>query len=258
MNTIVRKTLLYMSEVEYAGYSLNHVEGCSHGCRYPCYAYLMKKRCGIVKTYDEWCHPKIVANAMDLLHMEIARLRKVIHNVHMCFATDPFMHKQDRIHDLSLEIIRTLNENHIRCNILTKGIYPEELSNFTRYDKNNEYGITLVSLDETFRQAFEPNTPLLKQRIEALKHLRDNECRTWVSIEPYPTPNLIQQDLLQILKAISFVDKIIFGRLNYSSQSRRFRHGNEFYRSSAKLVTAFCRKHRIECYIKKGTLRERE
>ena len=38
MQTIERKTLLYHSGVEYSDFCLNHVEGCSHGCKYPCYA----------------------------------------------------------------------------------------------------------------------------------------------------------------------------------------------------------------------------
>jgi len=46
MDTIKRKSLLYKSQVEYADYSLNHVLGCSHGCKYPCYAFMLKKRAG--------------------------------------------------------------------------------------------------------------------------------------------------------------------------------------------------------------------
>ena len=59
MNNLIRKSLLYKSGVEYADFCLNHVEGCSHGCRYPCYAFQMKKRCGVVKTYEEWCKPRV-------------------------------------------------------------------------------------------------------------------------------------------------------------------------------------------------------
>ena len=37
---IERKTLLYKTGVEYGDYTINHLQGCSHGCRYPCYAFL--------------------------------------------------------------------------------------------------------------------------------------------------------------------------------------------------------------------------
>ena len=41
-----RKTLIYKTGVEYGDYTLNHVQGCSHGCKYPCYAFMMAKRFG--------------------------------------------------------------------------------------------------------------------------------------------------------------------------------------------------------------------
>ncbi len=42
MKTITRKTMLYQTGVEYGDYTMNHVQGCAHGCKFPCYAFLMK------------------------------------------------------------------------------------------------------------------------------------------------------------------------------------------------------------------------
>src|SRR3990167_3895900 len=75
---VYRKTLLYKSKVEYANFCLNHVEGCSHGCRYPCYAMMMKKRCGLIKDYQEWIKPKLVGNALELLDKEIPKYKSKI------------------------------------------------------------------------------------------------------------------------------------------------------------------------------------
>lgn len=253
MQTIERKTLLYHSGVEYSDFCLNHVEGCSHGCKYPCYAFMLKKRCGIVKNYEDWCNPKIVSNALMLLDNEIPKYKNQINYVHLCFSTDPFMYNQDQICDLSLKIIKKLNQNKIRCTILTKGIYPNELSINTSFSKNNEYGITLVSLDDKFKKVFEPNSAPFLDRIKSLEFLHKKGFKTWVSIEPYPTPNLIKQDLLKILDAISFVDKIIFGKLNYNTRSSEFKYTKEFYNSLSKLVIKFCRNHNIDYHIKQGT-----
>lgn len=253
MQNIKRKTLLYKSEVEYADFCLNHVEGCSHGCKYPCYAYMMKKRCGIVKTYEDWCRPKIVSNALELLDKEIPRHKDKIKYVHLCFSTDPFMFNQPKIAELSLKIINKLNENDIRCTVLTKGCYPKELAGRNGQSTRNEYGITLVSLDEDFRKEFEPNTAPFKDRIKALKNLSSKGFKTWVSMEPYPTPNLIKQDLQKILDVVSFVNKIIFGRLNYSVKSSEFKYTKEFYNSQALSVIKFCKKNRIDYHIKEGT-----
>ncbi len=41
--------MLYQTGVEYGDYTMNHVQGCAHGCKYPCYAFLMKKRFGQIK-----------------------------------------------------------------------------------------------------------------------------------------------------------------------------------------------------------------
>lgn len=253
IESINRKTLLYRSEVEYADFCLNHVEGCSHGCRYPCYAMMMKKRCGIIKSYEEWCKPKIVSNALELLDKEIPKYKNKIRYVHLCFSTDPFMYKQDEIIQLSLKIIAKLNNNGVRCNVLTKGVYPQELANKNGNSRLNEYGITLVSLSEEFRRNYEPHAAPFKERINSLKKLQQKGFKTWVSIEPYPTPNILIQDLKEILDAISFVDRIIFGKLNYNVKSSQFEWADEFYESNAKEIVNFCKKNKISCYIKHGT-----
>lgn len=251
---IYRKTLLYKSGVEYADYCLNHVEGCSHGCRYPCYAMMMKKRCGIIKGYEDWIKPKIVANALELLDKEIPKYKDKIDFVHLCFSTDPFMYKQPEVIDLTLKIIARLNKDNIRCTVLTKGIYPRQLLNKEKYGSNNEYGITVVSLDNDFKKRLEPYSAPFEKRITALKRLHKAGLKTWVSMEPYPTPNLDKhQDLKKLLSKASFVDKIIFGRLNYNTKSSQFKYSKEFYDSCADTVISFCQDKGIKQHIKIGT-----
>ena len=149
MDTITRKSMLYKTGVEYGDYTMNHVLGCSHGCLYPCYAFLMAKRFGKVANYEQWCTPKLVSNALELLDREIPRLKSKIESVQLCFTTDPFMYGYDEICKMSLAAIKKLNAADIRCTILTKGLLPIELSGLS---PKNEYGITLISLDEDFRK----------------------------------------------------------------------------------------------------------
>ena len=56
---IQRKSLIYKTAVEYGDYTINHVFGCAHGCKYPCYAFLMAKRFGKVELYE---------NGLNLIH----------------------------------------------------------------------------------------------------------------------------------------------------------------------------------------------
>ena len=253
MKTITRKSLLYKSGVEYADFCLNHVEGCAHGCKFPCYAMQMAKRFGKIKDYSDWIKPKLVENALELLDQEIPKYKDQINFVHLCFMTDPFMYRYREVQDMTLKIIEKLNKNNIKSTVLTKGIYPKLLANKEKYGYNNEYGITLVSLDNGFKQRFEPFSAPYIERIKALKHLHNKGLKTWVSMEPYPTPNLVEQDLQKILNKINFVDRIIFGKLNYNVISSKYWDNNGFYERCAKQVIEFCKKNNIDYHIKFGT-----
>lgn len=251
MKSIIRKTMLYKTGVEYGDYTMNHVLGCAHGCKYPCYAFLQKKRFGKVSSYEEWIEPKIVSNTLDLLDVEIPRLKKKIQSVQLCFTTDPFMYGYDEIAAMSIAAIKKLNAAGIKCCILTKGVLPIELADCS---KENEYGITLISLDEKYRERVEPGAAPYELRIKALEDLHSKGCKTWVSIEPYPTPNLIIQNLSDILDSIKFVDKIIFGRTNYNRGVSSYVALKSFYNECATQVMQFCDDRGIAYHIKDGTI----
>lgn len=250
---IERKTMLYKTGVEYGDYTMNHIQGCSHGCIYPCYAFMMKKRFGQFKSYAEWLKPYLVSNTIELLEREIPRLKDKIISVHLCFSTDPFMYQYSEIQQMSLRSIKKLNEHGIKCSVLTKGILPIVLAEFS---KENQYGITLVSTDEAFRKRMEPGSAPLKKRLAALRALHNAGCKTWVSIEPFPTPNIVRQNLQTLLHEVNFVDRIIFGRLNYNAKVSAYKRYKQFFNEKAAEVIVFCKEHGISYHIKEGTITE--
>lgn len=199
----------------------------------------------------EWCKPKLVSNTLEILDREIPRLRAKIESVQLCFTTDPFMYGYDEVGTMSLAAIKKLNEAGIRCTVLTKGFLPIELA---EQSNKNEYGITLISLDEDFRMRIEPGAASYADRIAALKALSDRGCKTWVSIEPYPTPNLIKQDLTTVLNAVSFANRIIFGRTNYNKDISAYTKHRAFYNEQADIVVQFCKERGISFHIKNGTI----
>ncbi len=249
--SIKRKTLIYKTEVEYGDYTMNHVLGCSHGCKYPCYAFLQKKRFGEVKSYEDWCEPALVENTLELLDAEIPKFKDKIQMLHLCFTTDPFMYEYPEVQNMSISAIKKLNTAGIKCSVLTKGILPIKLSELS---KGNEYGITLVSLDEAFRERMEPGSAPLQERLAALRALHDTGCKTWVSIEPYPTPNICAQELMPILEAVGFVDRIIFGRMNYSKEVTAYKKHKDFFNKRAAETIKFCEDHGLSYHIKAGTI----
>jgi DNA repair photolyase len=212
---------------------------------------LMAKRFGRIKTYEDWISPKIVKNALELLDVELPKLKNKIENIHLCFTTDPFMYNINEVTDMSLKIIKKINDFGIKCSILTKGILPIELSEFSNL---NNYGITLISLDENFRNKMEPYSASYMARIESLRMLKEKGFDTWVSIEPYPTPNIIDQDMMKILEAVDFVDKIIFGKLNYNKMVSEYKNAKGFFNKMARTVVSFCKNRNIKYHIKNGTI----
>ena len=102
----------------------------------------------------------------------------------------------------------------------------------------------------------EPGASPYEKRLASLKTIHDTGCKTWVSIEPYPTPNLIEQDLHELLEAVSFVDKIIFGRTNYSKEVSAYKMHKKFYNDCAAEVIKFCEERGINYHIKDKTITE--
>jgi DNA repair photolyase len=214
----------------------------------------MAKRFGKAATYEEWCKPSLVNNTLEILDHKIPKLKSKIESVHLCFTTDPFMYGYDEIKAMSVAAIKKLNTADIRCTVLTKGLLPIELAELS---VENEYGITLISLDEDYRMRIEPGAASYAERISALKALCDRGCKTWVSIEPYPIPNLIQQDLSEILDAVSFADRIIFGRTNYNRDISAYKNHKTFYNEQSDMVIQFCEEHNICYHIKDGTISQK-
>ena len=244
METITRKSLLYKSGLGF--YCINHVQGCSHGCRYPCYAWMMAHSHGRIHTLTEWCTPKLVVNAAELLKKELAHMKVKPGRIHLCLSTDPFITDYPEVTEMSLRLIDLINSCGIPCSILTKGKLPAELADRKRFPADNIHGISLISLNEKFRGRWEPGAAPYLERINALKYLHDSGRQTLVHMEPYPTPNLVEQDLEVILEAVGFVDQIYFSGWNYNAAVKEFHGYQEFYREQSGLIRHFCNERGIQ------------
>ena len=280
MDTITRKSLLYRTNVEYGDWAVNHVEGCAHGCSY-CYALSIAKRSGRVKTMEDWCKPKLVINAPELLKKElIVRDESIYRNdetIQLCFTTDPFMVGYPEVQDMSIELLKEITDHHVTARVLTKGVYPDpdeaDMPRFAYHPlktRRHEYGITVTHDPNCHvhpRGIDGDGTATTAARIASLKRLHDAGYYTWVSIEPYPTPYIagadIEErmamgrgdDMARLLEQVSFVNKVVFGRMNYNAKVTEYLKGDpDYYNRCAKLVEDFCAKNEIECYIKNGTV----
>ena len=246
MEEVRRQSLLYRSGLGF--WCLNHVQGCAHGCRYPCYAYLMARRYGRTRDEADWRRPRLVVNAVELLERELGRRRERLDVVHLCLTTDPFMVGHPEVAALSLALVASLNAHGVRASVLTKGVLPAELAEVP-LARGNTLGISLVSLDEGFRARFEPGAAPYRERIAALARLHAAGCRTLVHIEPYPTPGIVRQEIGPLLEAVGFVDELYFGGWNYSPLPGEPGRRDSFYHEQARIVRAFCRRQGIRATV---------
>lgn len=238
METVTRKSLIYRTGIGGEGmYAATHVVGCSHGCRFPCYAFLMMQRFGKVASYEEWCRPRLVANAWQLAQKELPRLRGKARSVHLSFATDAFMYRHPEVVSLTLQLMRLINAYDIPVHTLTKGVIPEEALTLSHL---NQFGITLVSVDEAFRTRYEPGTAPYAERVAGLRRAHERGFHCFVNMEPYPTPNIWEQDIRQVLAAVDFVDEIRLGQLNYNDIVKQYPGWRAWYRAQGFIARDWC------------------
>lgn len=291
-----RKRMLYKSKVEYMSgegvYTMNHILGCSHGCLYPCYAFTAAKRYGQVDSYEQWCQPEAVGNALELLERDLQAHRKEpVERVHLCFTTDPFMYQQDDLCELTLQCIELINSHGVPVTTLTKGTYPFERDPYAlimRGHPENEYGVTFNTVSEGFRKAWEPAAAPWNERLASCYALHGIGVRTWASMEPFPAltnagiikryeeieadPPASPADVLSLAAKIrqsehpmsalasvldrlhGHVDKVVFGRWNYYSEMPTdFGDVSAWYAQAAERVRVWGDYFGIETIIKKGT-----
>ena len=249
--------MIYKSKVEFEDYSCNHVLGCSHGCKYPCYAQMIALRFGRIKTAKEWISPIIKENALNEVKKDIKRLKGNIKEIHLCFMTDVFMYHQPEVIKLSLQIIKELKKNNIRFKTLTKGETPyEDIIEIEKIKPDlelfedqisNSYGISLVSLNEDFRKKWEPNACEYEKRINSLEKISEAGLDTYVYMEPFSPEDVDFNDFTTLLSRIKFVNKIIFGSWQYN----KIKSDKSKYSEYVKYFKEFCDIQKIEYKIKK-------
>jgi len=225
------ETAQQVLEIE-SPFACNVAYGCPNGCYdNRCYNYRRTK--GRVRL------PKVAPAAM--VYSQLARgLRP--EGVVLSFGTDPYL---PQIVDSTRDLVRVLLSNDIRVATLTK-LIPETWSTQIRF------GMTLVSSDEKFRKQYEPKASPIKERISLLSIAQEHGAYIWVSMEPSPPPAIWKQDLRPLLEAVSFVDFIIFGKLNYDKRANT-EEARLFYRATVAEFEDFCKAHGIRHWVKSDT-----
>jgi len=254
---IEKKSLLYKSKVEFEDYAVNHITNCVHNCKYPCFARLIAQ-----KSEKEWTETiKISSNHVEVIKRELRSITG-INQVHLCFMSDCFMYQVPEVSKATLEILEVLHDSKVKYKTLTKGEMPsseiiriEHTRNptdlFSELDSTaypiNEYGISLVSLSESYRKKYEPETAPFEKRIKALQSLSEAGLYTYIYCEPFAPLLTSQRDFRALLDSVSFVKKIYFGSWQYNDEYQ----SKPEYKPYIKLIQDFTARNNISLMLKK-------
>jgi DNA repair photolyase len=195
-------------------YSINPYVGCQHGCSY-CYARFLVNIQRRNEQWGEFVDVKI--NAPQLVAKQLPKLQPGI--IWISSVTDPYQPLESK-YRVTLQLLQKLLPYRFPISILTKSkLIVRDIDVFRQFD-DIEIGMTLISLDDTVRQRFEPFTSSIDERLDALKLLHESQVRTYAFIGPF-LPHLSEATIEALIIRLeeAGVNRVLIDRLNVRSSS---------------------------------------
>lgn len=205
---IFSRSILTRTAISGFDYCLNPYVGCGHGCRY-CYASFMKRFTGHQEPWGEFVDVKV--NAPSLLESQLKRAPPGL--VAIGTVTDPYqpLEKKYKITRGCLEVFL---EKQFPVNVLTRSpLCLRDIYLFRQF-KEIRVGLSVTTHDETMRKIFEPHSPSIPSRINALEALHKEGVRTYAFIGPI----LPLKPALLVKMLEGLVDEVLIDKMNYPNK----------------------------------------
>lgn len=203
VKTIPAKSLIVKSNLPASDYVINPYVGCSHSCRY-CYASFMKRFTG---HSEDW------GTFVDIKECPHMRIPKNLSNktILLSSVTDPYQPMESKSRS-TRQVLQQLVDCPASLEILTKShLVTRDIDLFRKFP-DIQIGISLNTLDDSFRKDMEPGASSISKRIEALKKLSESGISTYLFISPI-FPGIT--DVEQIVQEVApYTKKICFENLN--------------------------------------------
>lgn len=181
--------------------SLNPYRGCEHGCAY-CYARPTHEYLGFSPGLDFESRIMVKPDAASLLRRELAKPSYKPSCLSCSGVTDPYqpVEKKLRITRACLEVLAEsrhpvvfITKNHL----ITRDI--DLLSDLAKHDAAGAY-ISITTLDPDLAHILEPRASSPKQRLDAIRALREAGIPVGVSLAPV-IPAINDEEIPAIMKA---------------------------------------------------------
>ena len=232
------KTVLSRSKV--LDYTINPYVGCEHNCTY-CYARFIKRFTGHRENWGEFVDVKI--NVPSLLQREI--WKKKIGRVWISGLCDPYQ-PLEKEYELTRRCLEILLRHSWPVTIQTKSpLVLRDIELLKRFS-TLEVTFSIATGNEDIRRLFEPSSPTLRERIEALEKLRSEGIKTSVMIAP-----MLPEAESLALQLRSIVDHVLIDRMNYHYADWVYRRYNFEY-AMTKHFFAEKKKELSDAFEKEG------
>lgn len=213
---IFTRTALAKTRISGFDYCLNPYVGCAHGCRY-CYASFMKRFTGHSEPWGEFVDVKV--NAPVRLKHQLMRARPGL--VAIGTVTDSYQPLEKK-YQVTRRCLEGLLDKEFPVNLLTRSpLCLRDMDLFKKF-KEIEVGLTITTHDEAMRKLFEPRSPSISSRVDALRTLYQEGIRTYAFIGPMLPLN--PEILIKRLEGV--VHQVLIDRMNYSYKVKKLYHQN--------------------------------
>ena len=205
---ILSKTILTQTGISGFDYCLNPYVGCGHGCRY-CYASFMKRFTGHLEPWGEFVDVKV--NAPQLLTEQLKRAKPGI--VALSTVTDPYQ-PVEKTYQITRRCLEALLKYQFPINLLTRSLLCLRDIDLFKEFENIEVGFSITTHDEAVRKVFEPHSPSVHSRVDALRKLRQEKIGTYAFVGPMLP--LDPRPLVAMLDGL--IDEAFIDKMNYSNK----------------------------------------
>ena len=204
-------------------FTLNPYRGCQYGCSY-CYAAAFSPNPQMRADWGNWVIIK--ENAAQLLRKELTRWRKKHGNIdpkiYMSTVTDPYQPIESKW-EITRDLLEIMVEYKTTLVIQTRSPIITRDIDFLQRFKNLAINMSIPTGSESVRKDFEPRSPSIKARLNALKKIKHSinlnqgyAPKLAVTITPtLPTLSEQQEDFIQQLK---MVDRVVLQPFHSSSK----------------------------------------
>jgi DNA repair photolyase len=169
----------------------------------------MKRFTGHLEPWGEFIDVKV--NAPYLLRKQLKRAKQGV--VALSTVTDPYQPIEKK-YQLTRKCLEALLEAQFSVNVLTRSsLCLRDIDLFKQF-KKIEVGFSITTHDEGIKKIFEPYSPSIHARVNALKAFRQEKIQTYVFIGPMLP--LDPKPLVAMLDGL--VDEVLIDRMNYPNK----------------------------------------